>query len=84
MKVVTLGNIPNVPAEGPAERIEGWTGPVARTRQTIIEPGDSKNYNCSRRQLQPGVHDGLAHARLRPGTGRDLGIRYSCDGARAM
>lgn len=47
MKVVTLRNIPNVPAEGAAERIEGWTGPVSRTRQTIIEPGASMNYNCS-------------------------------------
>ena len=42
MKVVTLKNIPNVPAEGAAERTAGWTGPVSRTRQTIIEPGDSK------------------------------------------
>jgi len=46
MKVVTLRDVPNVPVEG-ADRIEGWTGPVARTRQTIIEPGDSENYNCS-------------------------------------
>jgi hypothetical protein len=35
MKVVTLKDIPIVPAEGAAERIEGWTGPVARTRKTI-------------------------------------------------
>src|SRR5262245_66142864 len=47
MKVVTLKNIPNAPAEGAAERTAGWTGPVSRTRQTIIAPGDSKNYNCS-------------------------------------
>jgi quercetin dioxygenase-like cupin family protein len=47
MKVVTLKDIPIVPAEGAAERIEGWTGPVARTRQTIIEPGESANYNRS-------------------------------------
>src|SRR5690348_2687215 len=46
MKVVTLKDIPNVPVEG-ADRIEGWTGPVQRTRQTIIEPGESPNYNCS-------------------------------------
>ena len=46
MKVVTLRNIPDVPVEG-ADRIEGWTGPVARSRQTIIEAGDSPNYNCS-------------------------------------
>jgi quercetin dioxygenase-like cupin family protein len=47
MKVVTLQEIPNVPVEGAAEPIEGWKGPVSRSRQTIIEPGDSANYNCS-------------------------------------
>jgi hypothetical protein len=46
MKVVTLKDIPTVPLEG-AERIEGWTGPVSRSRQTIIQPGESANYNCS-------------------------------------
>ena len=46
MKVVTLRDVPNVPVEG-ADRIEGWAGPVSQTRQSIIEPGDSKNYNCS-------------------------------------
>ncbi len=46
MKVITLKDIPNVPMEG-AERIEGWTRPVSRSRQTIIQPGDSANYNCS-------------------------------------
>ena len=46
MKVVTLKEVPNVPVEG-AEPIEGWTGPVSRSRQTIIQPGDSANYNCS-------------------------------------
>ena len=46
MKVVTLRNVPDVPVEG-ADRIECWTGPVSRSRQTIVEPGDSENYNCS-------------------------------------
>src|SRR5216683_3473895 len=46
MKVVTLEDIPHMPVEG-AEPIEGWTGPVSRSRQTIIQPGDSANYNCS-------------------------------------
>src|SRR5437870_9175470 len=46
MKVVTLKDIPDLPVEG-ADRIEGWTGPVSRSRQTIIEAGDSPNYNCS-------------------------------------
>jgi 4-carboxymuconolactone decarboxylase len=47
VKVVTLKDIPTVPAEGAAEPIEGWTGPVFRTRQTIIEPGESPDYSCS-------------------------------------
>jgi len=47
MKVVTLKDIPNLPAGGAAERIDGWTGPVERNRQTILEAGESKNYNCS-------------------------------------
>jgi len=42
MKVVTLKDIPNVPVEG-ADRIAEWTGPVSRSHQTIIEPGDSVN-----------------------------------------
>jgi quercetin dioxygenase-like cupin family protein len=46
MKVVTLKDIPNVPMEG-AEPIEGYTGPVSRSRQTIIQSGESANYNCS-------------------------------------
>jgi quercetin dioxygenase-like cupin family protein len=58
MKVVTLKNIPNVPAEGAAERTAGWAGPVSRTRQTIIEPGDSKNYNCSVVNFSQGCNTG--------------------------
>ena len=46
MKVVTLKDIPNAPMEG-AEPIAGYTGPVSRSRQTIIQPGESANYNCS-------------------------------------
>jgi quercetin dioxygenase-like cupin family protein len=46
MNVVTLKNIPQVPMEG-AEPIRGYTGPVSRSRQTIIQPGESGNYNCS-------------------------------------
>ena len=46
MKVVTLKDVQNDPMEG-AEPIEGYTGPVSRSRQTIIQPGDSANYNCS-------------------------------------
>jgi hypothetical protein len=33
MKVVTLKDAPNAPMEG-AERIEGYTGPVFRSRRT--------------------------------------------------
>jgi quercetin dioxygenase-like cupin family protein len=46
MQVHTLKNIPDLPIEG-ADRIDGWTGPVQRSRQTIIESGGSPNYNCS-------------------------------------
>jgi hypothetical protein len=35
MKVVTLKDIPNAPMAG-AEPIPGYTGPVSRSRQTII------------------------------------------------
>jgi quercetin dioxygenase-like cupin family protein len=46
MKVVTLKDIPNVPVDATG-RAEGWTGPISRSRQTIIDAGESKNYNCS-------------------------------------
>ena len=58
MKVVTLSQIPILPAEGAAERTAGWSGPVHRTRQTIIEPGDSKNYNCSVVNFSQGCNTG--------------------------
>ena len=47
MHVVTLKDLPIVPVEGAAEPIAGYTGPVSRSRQTIIPSGDSANYNCS-------------------------------------
>ena len=47
MRVVTLKDIPMLPVEGAAEQTAGWTGPVSRSRQTIIPPGDSAHYNCS-------------------------------------
>ena len=46
MNVVTLKDIPHIPMEG-AEPIQGYTGPVSRSRQTIIQPGESANYNCN-------------------------------------
>ncbi len=46
MKVVTLKEVSNVAVDG-AEPIEGYTGPVSRTRKPIIQPGDFANYNCS-------------------------------------
>ena len=58
MKVVTLKDIPILPAEGAAERTAGWTGPVARTRQTIIEPGESANFNCSVVNFSQGCNTG--------------------------
>jgi quercetin dioxygenase-like cupin family protein len=62
MKVVTLKDIPNSPMEG-AERIEGYTGPVSRSRQTIIQPGDSANYNCSVVNFSQGCTTGW-HTRI--------------------
>ena len=47
MRVVTLKDIPEIDL-GEAVPIEGWTGgEVRRSRQHIIKPGDSENYNCS-------------------------------------
>ena len=47
MRVVTLEDIPEIDL-GESMPIEGWPGgEVRRSRQNIIEPGDSKNYNCS-------------------------------------
>ena len=47
MRVVTLKNIPEIDL-GEAVPIEGWTGgEVRRSRQNVIGPGDSENYNCS-------------------------------------
>jgi quercetin dioxygenase-like cupin family protein len=58
MQVLTLKDIPVLPAEGAAERTDGWTGPVARTRQTIIQPGDSENFNCSVVNFSQGCKTG--------------------------
>ena len=47
MRVVTLKDIPKIDL-GEAVPLEGWVGGnVRRSRQNIIEPGDSENYNCS-------------------------------------
>ena len=47
MRVVTLKELPEIDL-GEAVPIEGWSGgEVRRTRQNIIEPGESNNYNCS-------------------------------------
>ena len=59
MKVVTLKDVPNLPVEG-AERIEGWTGPVSRSRRPSSSPG-LRELQLQRRQLQPRLHDGLAY-----------------------
>jgi quercetin dioxygenase-like cupin family protein len=58
MKVVTLKDIPNVPVDGAAEPIAGWTGPVGRSRQTIVEPGESANFNCSVVNFSQGTTTG--------------------------
>ena len=58
MKVVTLKNIPTEPAEGAAEQTAGWTGPTFRTRQTIIEPGESQNFTASIVNFSQGCNTG--------------------------
>ena len=58
MRVVTLKDIPILPVEGAAEQTAGWTGPVSRSRQTIIPPGDSPNYNCSVVHFSQGCNTG--------------------------
>ena len=61
MNVVTLKDIPNLPMEG-AEPFPGYTGPVSRSRQPIIQPGEVHQLQLQRRQLQPGLHDRVAYA----------------------
>lgn len=47
MKVVTLQDVPEIDL-GEAVPVPGWEGgEVRRSRQVIIEPGESENYNCS-------------------------------------
>ena len=58
MRVVTLKDIPNVPVEGAAVPVEGYTGAVSRSRQTIIPDGDSDNYKCSVVNFSPGCTTG--------------------------
>jgi quercetin dioxygenase-like cupin family protein len=58
MKVVTLKDIPELPAPGAAEPTDGYAGPVHRTRQTIIEAGASPNYNCSIVNFSKGCNTG--------------------------
>jgi hypothetical protein len=73
MKVVTLKNIPEVPAPGAAEPTDGYSGPVHRTRQPIIEAGESANFNCSIVNFSQGCNTGLACSRLRSDSDRHLG-----------
>jgi quercetin dioxygenase-like cupin family protein len=58
MRVITLKNLPDLPVEGAAEQTEGWRGPVSRSRQTIIPPGESDNYNCSVVNFSQGCNTG--------------------------
>jgi hypothetical protein len=58
MKIVTLENIPEAPAPGAAEPTDGYSGPVHRTRQTIIEAGESENFNCSIVNFSQGCNTG--------------------------
>jgi quercetin dioxygenase-like cupin family protein len=58
MKVVTLKDIPAEPAEGAAEKTAGWTGQVFRTRQTILEAGESENFTASIVNFSQGCNTG--------------------------
>jgi quercetin dioxygenase-like cupin family protein len=58
MRVVTLKDIPDLPVEGAAEQTVGWTGPVSRSRQTIIPSGESANFNCSVVNFSQGCNTG--------------------------
>ena len=58
MNVVTLKDLPVLPAPGAAERTDGWTGHVERTRQTIVEPGQSENFNASVVNFSQGCNTG--------------------------
>src|SRR5215468_21650 len=75
MRVVTLNDMPMLPAAGAAEQTAGGTGPVSRSRQTIIPPGDSANYNCRVVHFSQGcntgwqTHDGDQRLSVTAGTG---------------
>ena len=58
MNVVTQKDLPVLPAPGAAERTDGWTGHVERTRQTIVEPGQSENFNASVVNFSQGCNTG--------------------------
>jgi quercetin dioxygenase-like cupin family protein len=58
VKVVTLKNIPEVPAPGAAEPTDGYAGPVHRTRQTIIKAGESANFSCGIVNFSQGCNMG--------------------------
>ena len=58
MKVVTLKDIPVLPAPGAAEPTDGYVGHIERTRQTIIGAGESENYNCSVVNVSTGCNTG--------------------------
>jgi len=58
MRVVTLNDSPLLPVEGAAEQTAGWTGPVSRSRQIIIPPGDSAHDNCRVVHCSQGCHTG--------------------------
>ena len=60
MKVVTLKNIPNVPAEGAAERTAGWTGPVSEDSPDHHRARRLQELQLLRGEFQPGLQHGMA------------------------
>jgi hypothetical protein len=80
MKVVTLDNIPEVPTPGAAEPTDGYSGPVHRTRQTIIGAGESANFNCSIVNFSQGCNTGW-HVHLRSNSAVCFSGRQLNDGA---
>ena len=81
MKVVTLKNIPE-PAGGRRRadrRVDRAGFPVASDDHRARR---FRELQLQRRELQPGLHDGLAYPYLRPDPGRDLGLRHGGQRAR--
>ena len=54
MRVVTLNDSPLLPVEGAAEQTAGWTGPVSRSRQSVIKRSWSHAVSKTRSPARTG------------------------------